>query len=87
MGKAFLRKALTILGTWLIAHSMLEGETADSFAAKYMEPVFGFLLIGASALWTYAYQRYVKRKVIAAKRLQPEATSAELERATELVKA
>jgi hypothetical protein len=65
MLKAFARKGLAIIGTFLITHGMLT-TSADSFASTYMDEAVGLLLIGASAVWTAAYQWYVRRKVVTA---------------------
>lgn len=79
LAKAYLRKFLTVLGTYLLTRGILSDGDADGFAEKYLEPVFGGLLLAVSAGWTYAYQWYVRRKVVAALELPPGASKAQLE--------
>lgn len=77
--KAYLRKGLTILGTYLLTHNVLTSGTADSFASTYLDEVLGAVLLASSAIWTAAYQWYVKRKVTAALSLPQGASPQTLE--------
>lgn len=79
--KAYVRKALAMLGTFLITHGVLKPDESEGFIAAYLEEAVGALLIGGSAVWTAAYQWYVKRKVLKAKQMPPSATSEQLEEA------
>lgn len=78
--KSYLRKALTILGTYLITHDVLTG-SADDFAAGYVDEIAGAVLLAGSTVWSTAYQWYVKRKVLKALSLPAGASPAKLEKA------
>lgn len=77
--KAFARKGLSILGAALFTYGILTQEESDSFVSAYLEEIVGSILVGASALWTWAYQFYVKRKVVTALKLPSGASSETLE--------
>lgn len=79
--KAYVRKGLAILGTYLIVHGVFSNGSADDFASLYLDDVLGSLMIAGSALWTYFYQWYVKRKVVAAINAPPSVTPEKLEQA------
>jgi hypothetical protein len=64
--KAFLRKALTALGTFLLTHGVLTDSEAHGFVGNYLEELTGAALLAGSGAWTFFYQRYVKEKVTAA---------------------
>jgi hypothetical protein len=81
--QAYVRKALAMLGTFLITHGILTPDSTDSFVATYVEEVVGALMVGGSATWTAAYQWYVKRKVKAALALPAGSTPKALENALE----
>jgi hypothetical protein len=74
--KAFLRKALTALGTFLLTHGVLSDSEAHGLVADCLEELTGAALLAGSGLWTVIYQRYVKEKVKTALAL-PAGTSPE----------
>lgn len=82
MLKAYLRKVLTALGTFLLTHGVLTSSEAEGFVATYLEEIVGTALIAGSAVWTFIYQRYVKNKVVAALKAPPSTKPAELEELT-----
>lgn len=79
--KAYLRKFLAILGTYLLTHGILTSGTSNDFVNTYLEPAFGAILVGISAVWTWVYQQYVKRKVTTALELPEGSSPAKLEKA------
>lgn len=81
--KAYLRKLLTIVGTYLLASGVISGEEQGGFVDKYLEEVLGVTLLGISAVWTFVYQRYVKDKIVTALQLPAGSNSADLEKAVE----
>jgi hypothetical protein len=77
--KAFVRKGLTVLGSVLLAHGVISESEAGGFVSQYLEEVLGLALLGASSVWTFIYQRYVRRKVTTALKLPEGANPATLE--------
>ena len=81
--KAYLRKGLAMLGTFLVTRGLIDGDS-NSFVSTYLEPVSGTLLVGGSLAWTTIYQWYVKRKVSKALELPKDSTPKQLEKALEV---
>jgi len=79
--KAYLRKYLTILGTALLTHGVINDSEAGGFVDQYLEEVLGAVLLGGSHVWTFLYQRYVRRKVTTALGLPASATTETLKKA------
>lgn len=79
--KAYVRKGLAILGTYLITHGLIAGD-AESFAGQYVDEVVGFVLVTGSTAWTTIYQFYVRRKVVTALKMEPGTGPARLEAET-----
>jgi hypothetical protein len=73
--KAFVRKALTMLGTYLLAHGVLTDSEAHGFVESHLEEMTGLALLAGSTAWTVLYQRYVKTKVVTALALPQGSTS------------
>lgn len=76
LAKAYLRKLLTALGTYLLASGVISDAEAGGFVERHLEEVAGGVLLAGSVVWTYFYQRYVRVKVTTALAL-PEGASSE----------
>lgn len=76
--KAYLRKALTVLGTYLLTHGVLTESEAQGFVAAHIDELLGAVLLAASGMWTFLYQRYVKNKIVTALALPEGSSPAEL---------
>ena len=81
--KAFIRKALTIAGTYLLAHGVLTDSEANGLVSSYLEELTGFVLIAISGAWTYLYNSYVRDKVVMALSMKQGSTPAQLEQKLE----
>lgn len=79
--KAFLRKGLTALGTYLLARGVLTESEAGGFAEEWLEMVLGALILAASSAWTFVYNSYVRDKVKTALELPSGASSERLAKA------
>jgi hypothetical protein len=78
--KAFVRKALTALGAFLLTHGVLTDSEANGLSDLYLEEMAGALLLAGSSLWTVVYQKYVKEKVTTALALPAGASPETLKR-------
>lgn len=78
--KAFVRKALTVLATWLMAHG-LSSIAPNEFADTYADEIVGWLMLSGVGVWTFVYQKYVKNKVTTALELPKGSTPEQLEQA------
>lgn len=79
--QSYARKALTILGTFLITHDVIAPGTQNDFATTYLDEAVGCLLLAGSTVWSTLYQRYVKWKVKKALAMPEGTTPKQLEKA------
>lgn len=81
--QSYVRKALTMLGTFLITHDVIAPGTQNDFATTYLDEAVGFVLLAGSTAWSTLYQNYVKWKIKKALALKAGSTSKDLEKAME----